>query len=78
MATISVFSTQANLDLINTTLTKLEEAKAELEMAVAAGIGGAQERLTSLEQDITRTLQLKNVYFPNGTVPLPLQKPPAA
>jgi hypothetical protein len=66
MPGISQFSTPENFAKLNDSLAKLSEAIREAQIAVQAGIPGADLVLANAKDAEQRVLLLKNTYFPQG------------
>lgn len=66
MTPVSKFSTQANLVRVNSALDQLAEAEREGELAVQAGVPGAQAALDGIKSKLSDLQKFKAVYFPGG------------
>lgn len=68
MPGLSQFSTPENLAKANEAISKLEEAEKEAQMAVSAGIPGADLVLKNAQDALARVRLFKATYFPQGQV----------
>lgn len=66
MAGPSQFSTADNYAKAKAAEHDMQQAIAEAQMAVQAGIPGAQETLTTAQDGLKRVQQFLAVYFPQG------------
>lgn len=66
MAQVSQFSTPEFFKQLTDSISQLETAIGELNTAVAAGIPGAEQQLTTAQAALARVEKVKQTYFPSG------------
>lgn len=69
MPTVSQFSTAENYQKLQDSLSKIDTAINEAQIAKQAGLPDADQLLKTAEEAKARILQMLNTYFPSGTAP---------